>query len=736
MGKLDFVPARLRGALLLAVVSACALPAGAAPFAYVANNSSGTVSVIDVALNAVTATIAVGGSPWAVAINPFGSRAYVTNYSGNSVAVISTTSNAVVATVPVGSGPRAIAVNPAGTFAYVANENSNNVSVINLSTNSVAATVSVGSGPSGIAVNPAGTFAYVPNGAVGSRSVSVIATATNTVTATVTVGNTPTDVAINPAGTFAYVTNFNGSSVSVINTATNTVTATVPVGIYPWGIAASPAGNRVFVANSGSNTVSVINTATNAVIANVALGGSNPESVAITPNAALTYVTLGGSGSVAVIDNSNYSLVGGVVVGSVPSGVAIVMPPAGPATSSPPVFPVTVNVTNPTPSTVAATAQVQPRTQDVGSRASVYVFAHAPANLVRGATATARAPVGGPWPAAEDDAILCVLAQVENGELVGVKPETMKEFLKDIVLAQNLEVKVLDSVRIQAVAGGSMFIGYGATAAAMLANGVYQTALTVAGGAVQCTSSTDSAPAPKTPGALSGLWWNASEPGWGITFTQRGTNVFAAWYTYDLAGNAKWYVSTCALPNASATTCSGQLFEVNGPRYFGVAFDPSQVHATAAGNLQVTFPTINTATMTYSGVAGAGRTVSLARQPLSTGTTSPAIDYTDLWWNPSESGWGVSITHQYGVAFLAWYVFDANGAPTWSVATCTMSGSSCSGTLYQTRGPGFAGPFNPSLVQPFPIGSVIVSFIDANNAVLSYTVNGVAATKTIARQLF
>src|SRR5579859_5660400 len=83
---------------------------------------------------------------------------------------------------------------------------------------------------------------------------------------------------------------------------------------------------------------------------------------------------------------------------------------------------------------------------------------------------------------------------------------------------------------------------------------------------------------PNTPGPLSGLFYNAQESGWGIHFTQRGTNVFAAWYTYDASGNAKWYVSTCAMAGGaggSTGTCRGQLFEVTGPRFFGVAFNTS-----------------------------------------------------------------------------------------------------------------------------------------------------------------
>ncbi|MCP6769076.1 hypothetical protein NL529_29945, partial [Klebsiella pneumoniae] len=87
--------------------------------------------------------------------------------------------------------------------------------------------------------------------------------------------------------------------------------------------------------------------------------------------------------------------------------------------------------------------------------------------------------------------------------------------------------------------------------------------------------------------------------------------------------------------------------------------------------------------------------------------------------------------HQSGNIFLAWYVYDASGQATWYVASnCVVSGSSCSGTLYRTTGPPFGPTFNPTQVQVSTAGNVIVSFIDANNAVLSYTVNGVTATKT------
>jgi len=243
------------------------------------------------------------------------------------------------------------------------------------------------------------------------------------------------------------------------------------------------------------------------------------------------------------------------------------------------------------------------------------------------------------------------------------------------------------------------------------------------------------------PGALSGLWWGGpSENGWGIVFTQRGPNIFAAWFTYDDVGNPTWYVaSSCAGVGTSAVsgTCSGALYRVNGHAFFGVAFTPvTSGNIVAVGNLQVTFQSATAAVMSYS-LAGRSRTVSIARQPLASGTTLPAINYTDLWWSgPQESGWGISITQQYSTIFIAWYVYDAAGRPTWYVVpNCPVVGSGCSGTLYRTIGPPGPG-FNAAGNQVIPVGSIDVAFDDPNNGTIRYTVDGTSGTKAITRQLF
>jgi len=290
----------------------------AAPFAYISNAGSNTVSVIDIATNSVIAAVPVGAFPQGVAVNPTGAFVYVANRDSNNVSVIDVHTNTVVATVPVGSHPLGVAVNPAGTLVFVTNASNNNVSVINTSSTTVVATVPVGAVPVGVAVNPAGTLAYVAN--FGGDVVSVIDTGTRTVVATVPVGISPHGVAINPAGTFAYVTNANSASVSVINTSTNAVVATVPFppsltsAAHPVSAVVNSAGTVAYVAAAGTDAISAINTATNTVTMTAPVG-TNVFGIALNPAGSLAYVASRDTNSVSVLNTATNVVVTGVPVG-------------------------------------------------------------------------------------------------------------------------------------------------------------------------------------------------------------------------------------------------------------------------------------------------------------------------------------------------------------------------------------------------------------------------------------
>ena len=243
-------------------------------------------------------------------------------------------------------------------------------------------------------------------------------------------------------------------------------------------------------------------------------------------------------------------------------------------------------------------------------------------------------------------------------------------------------------------------------------------------------------------GGLSGLWWNAGEPGWGISFTQRRNIVFSAWYTYDSVGNPKWYVAPhCVLPTAAASgSCVEALYEVSGPSVFQPQFDPGAVHVAVAGSLRLNFANANEGSMTYD-VAGQTRTVPITRQPISSGAVPPPIDYTDLWWNPNESGWGMSVTHQFDLMFLAWFVYDDLGRPFWYVSPNCRIGATfsngCTGDVYRTTGPPLGPSFNPSRVTVMPAGTIEFIFWNADNAeVMYHATPGQTYSRNITRQVF
>ena len=78
-----------------------------------------TICPPSVRAQTVTATLAAGTTPWAIAVNPVTNTIYVVNSNSNNVTVIDGATNAT-ATVTAGSFPDAIAVNPVTNMIYVA----------------------------------------------------------------------------------------------------------------------------------------------------------------------------------------------------------------------------------------------------------------------------------------------------------------------------------------------------------------------------------------------------------------------------------------------------------------------------------------------------------------------------------------------------------------------------------------------------------------------------------------
>ena len=85
---------------LFASLLAASLPGAAAPFAYITNQGSHDVSVIDLAAQRVVATVPVGRAPAGVVAASRAGKVYVSNPDSRTISVIDMRTQSVVATLP------------------------------------------------------------------------------------------------------------------------------------------------------------------------------------------------------------------------------------------------------------------------------------------------------------------------------------------------------------------------------------------------------------------------------------------------------------------------------------------------------------------------------------------------------------------------------------------------------------------------------------------------------------
>lgn len=77
---------------------------------------------------------------------------------------------------------------------------------------------------------------------------------------------------------------------------------------------------------------------------------------------------------------------------------------------------------------------------------------------------------------------------------------------------------------------------------------------------------------------------------------------------------------------------------------------------------------------------------------------TPRMDYTGLWWNPADPGWGLSIWHDVRDNTLAaWYSYGADGKAQWYVFQPTWKNSTITNTVDLLQTSRAAGTANPAI---------------------------------------
>jgi DNA-binding beta-propeller fold protein YncE len=258
--------------------------------------STGTayVAVIDLAADAITATIPVPSAPKAIAVDPDTNLVYLLTSDDDSVSVISGATDTVTATIALDTRLNdetagGIAVDPATGMVYAGVSTSGDdggVAVINGATNTLTNTITTGTGlPEAVDVDPATDMVYagyaVPDD-VESPDVYVINGATNSVSGTIDTPASLEDLAVDPVSGLLYTANYN-QTVTGYNLATDAATGTVNIGGLSVGLAVDPQTATVFAAPEvGVQNVTLISETDNAITGTIPV--TIPSRVAVDPD--------------------------------------------------------------------------------------------------------------------------------------------------------------------------------------------------------------------------------------------------------------------------------------------------------------------------------------------------------------------------------------------------------------------------------------------------------------------
>ena len=285
---------------------------------YVQNSNSNSISIVDLATNAILRNITVDGTPHNIKLSEDQLTLYIltSDRDSGTIFMLNTTSNELMNEIPtevsvqdiaifngtmyasdvrggkvlvmnlngtlvdeidVGSRPQYMEVRPDGQVLYVTRLGGP-ISVVDLEQKLVIKEIDSGDMPHRLSFTNGGEVLFVVN--AESDTLSVIDSDKHEVIKTIPVGDSPGYVALNPDETLAYVTNMDSNTVSIVDA--DKVVNEIPVGSGPYGIAFSAdGGDLAYVSNTKGNDVSVINTASSKVTATISAGGIGPHQMVV-----------------------------------------------------------------------------------------------------------------------------------------------------------------------------------------------------------------------------------------------------------------------------------------------------------------------------------------------------------------------------------------------------------------------------------------------------------------------
>ena len=209
---------------------------------FIANEDSGTLTVLNVARGQIEKSVPVGKEPEGVRLSPGGRLIGVTSEEGNAVYWVDSNSLSVLGSVTVGKRPRDLAFSPDGKLAYVTGEFDSSLYKVTVPEASAATQLlqlRKEDRPMGVIFDAPHKRLFISTGRGGTVAVVSVEGAPKLVTE-IQVGARPWVMALSRDGKRLYTANGSSNDITIVDTTTLRVLKKVTVGKSPWGVVLAP----------------------------------------------------------------------------------------------------------------------------------------------------------------------------------------------------------------------------------------------------------------------------------------------------------------------------------------------------------------------------------------------------------------------------------------------------------------------------------------------------------------
>lgn len=201
------------------------------------------------------------------------------------------------------------------------------------------------------------------------------------------------------------------------------------------------------------------------------------------------------------------------------------------------------------------------------------------------------------------------------------------------------------------------------------------------------------------PTRIAGQWWNPARPGWGLTLARNEREtVYAAWLTYDDAGDSTWFV----MPYSESTAdgeIRGAVYAPQG-RPFGppestpanqIALRPGE----PVGTFRLRFLDEDNGEFSID-IQGIRRIEPIKRQRIKAADGSACNDSSGAHHDPRIDGWGLGMEGSLRigkyVTQVTFLTYDAESKPVWYFVPMIPTGQQVIVTIPSTFSTSFPMP--------------------------------------------